>query len=579
MRDARELRKVRIERARWVGLALAVIAAIATASALRWRARRPAEGEAIFRTQCALCHSIDARGERGPGLGGVVGRTAGTAPGFAYSRALRDSHLVWTPGALDRFLSGPAALVPGTTMPVAVASAHDRRALVAYLATLPAGAAGGGAPPRGEPHSDEGPFASWRSDAPGRHHRITVADLPAPFATPSVRNGPSVVDPPARARPALPAGFSVSAFAANLDNPRLLRVAPAGDVFVAETSPGRIRVLRGRDGAGIAERVEVYAEGLDHPFGMAFFPPGPDPRWLYVANVNSVIRFPYRNGDLRAAGPAQTILPRLTEHEGGHTTRDIVFSHDGRTMFVSIGSGSNVDEGTPPRSASENEAWDRTHGTGASWGSETNRADVLAFDPEGRDGRVFAAGLRNCVGMTTRGEEDLWCSTNERDGVGDNLVPDYVTRVPAQAFFGWPWYYLGAHEDPRHAGERPDLAGRITLPDVLLQPHSAAMQMVFYEGSMFPPEYRGDAFVAFHGSWNRAARTGPKVVRVTMRNVDDGGAPPGDYEDFMTGFVVDDDRVWARPVGVAVAHDGALLVSEDANGAIWRVAYDAGRRQ
>jgi len=547
---------------------------VAAALSLYRPSHRPAEGEVIFRARCAVCHATDTRTMQGPGLGGVIGRAAATAPGFTYSRALRDSHLTWSPAVLEQFLAAPTVLVPGTTMPIAVEDHRDRRALIAYLSTLSAGESHA-VSPNASPHSDEGPFTSWRGDAPGRRHRIDIADLPAPFASPSVRNGPSIVDPPAGARPAVPAGFKVAAFMTGLENPRLLRVSPSGDVFVAETSPGRLRVLRAEDGAASPERVEVYADGLDHPFGIAFFPPGSDPQWLYVANVNSVIRFPYHNGDLRAAGPAQTILTRLTESTAGHTTRDIAFSPDGRTMFLSIGSGSNVAEGTPRRTPDENAAWDRAHGTGASWGAETNRADVLAFDPEGRDGRTFATGLRNCVGMATRGAGELWCSTNERDGLGDNLVPDYVTRVAAQAFFGWPWYYLGDHEDPRHAGERPDLAGHVTVPDVLLQPHLAPLQMVFYDGATFPPEYRGNAFVACHGSWNRAARTGPKVVRVGMQSADDGGGARGDYEDFMTGFVVDDDHVWGRPVGVAVARDGALLVSDDGHGAIWRVAWAA----
>jgi glucose/arabinose dehydrogenase len=365
-------------------------------------------------------------------------------------------------------------------------------------------------------------------------------------------------------------------FASGLENPRIVRVAPNGDAFVAETAAGRIRVLRSRDGAPAPDAVEAFAEGLDHPFGIAFFPAGDDPRWLYVANVNSIVRFPYRSGDLHARSPAQAVVARLTEKQGGHTTRDVAFSRDGRTMFVSIGSASNVDDGTPPRTAAENAAWDKAHGLGAEWGTETNRADVLAFDPEGRDGRVFATGVRNCVGMAVADHGDLYCSTNERDGLGDDLVPDFVSRIPADSFFGWPWYYLGDHEDPRHAGERPELRGHVAVPDLLLQSHSAPLAMTFYDGVAFPPVYRGDAFVACHGSWNRAARTGPKVVRVFMRGDDGHRAPTGDYEDFMTGFVADDEHVWGRPAGIAVAHDGALLVSEDANGTIWRVTFNGG---
>jgi glucose/arabinose dehydrogenase len=572
-RDARAVR--------WIGAAIAAAAVLVGAIVLirgARRSRRDAEGQAAFRVRCAVCHSIDLRVGQGPGLGGVVGRIAGSAPGFRYTTALRESHLVWTTATLDRFLSGPAAMVPGTTMPITVEDDRERDAIVAYLATLAAVQGSPDAAATTTAPSTQGAAGSWRDDAPGRRHRIALADLPAPFASPSAHNGPSTVDRPAGAVPAVPAGFTAAVFASGLENPRNIRVAPNGDVFVAEMAPGRLRVLRLKDGAAAPDRVEVFAEGLDHPFGIAFFPSGDDPQWLYVANVNSIVRFPYRSGDLHAQSPAQAVVPRLTEKQSGHTTRDIAFSRDGRTMFVSIGSATNVDEGAPRRAPAENAAWDEAHGVGAEWGTEMNRADVLAFDPEGSDGHVFATGIRNCVSMAVDASGDLYCSTNERDGLGDDLVPDFVSRVPARSFFGWPWYYLGQHEDPRHAGERPDLVDHVTLPDLLLQSHSAPLEMTFYDGGAFPPEYRGDAFIACHGSWNRAARTGPKVVRVFMRGDDGGRAPTGDYEDFMTGFVVDDEHVWGRPVGVAVVHDGSLLVSEDANGTIWRVAFTGSTR-
>ena len=195
---------------------------------------------------------------------------------------------------------------------------------------------------------------------------------------------------------------------------------------------------------------------------------------------------------------------------------------------------------------------------------------MLAFDPDGKRPGVFATGIRNCVGLATHPVTgDLYCSTNERDGLGDNLVPDYVTRVREGAFYGWPWFYIGNNEDPKHRGERTDLKGKITVPDVLLQAHSASLGLTFYNGNQFPPEYSGDGFAAEHGSWNRSKRTGYKVVRIRMKD----GVPTGEYQDFVTGFVVDDSSVWGRPVGVAVAHDGALLVSEDANGTIWRISH------
>jgi glucose/arabinose dehydrogenase len=332
-------------------------------------------------------------------------------------------------------------------------------------------------------------------------------------------------------------------------------------------------VLRGADGADAPTENQIFANGLNQPFGIAFYP-AESPQWVYVANNNSVVRFPYQAGDLTARGPAQTILPRLCQGTGGHTTRDVAFSRDGKRMFVSVGSGSNVAEGMSRKDSGAIRAWEAEHGQGAAWDSETGRADVLVTDPEGREPmRAFATGIRNGVGLAVNPDTgELWVSTNERDGLGDNLVPDYITRVKEGGYYGWPWYYMGNLEDPRHSGERPDLAGKAIVPDVLLQAHSASLEMVFYEATngvaAFPAEYRGDIFAAFHGSWNRNERTGYKVVRVRVTH----GVPTGVYEDFLTGFVVNNRDVWGRPVGVAVAHDGALLVTEDGNGTLWRVA-------
>jgi len=239
-------------------------------------------------------------------------------------------------------------------------------------------------------------------------------------------------------------------------------------------------------------------------------------------------------------------------------------------MFVSVGSAGNNGEGMRKRSAAEIARWEAEHGLGAAWDDDTDRADVLVFDPDGRNGKVFASGLRNCVGLAVHPQTgDLWCSLNERDALGDDLVPDFVTRVREGGFYGWPWYYIGAHPDPEHPGQRPDLADKVTVPDVLVQAHSASMHIAFYDGRQFPAEYRNDAFVAEHGSWNRAKRTGYKLIRVHLEN----GVPTGEYEDFLTGFVVNDSSVWGRPVGVTVAHDGALLVSEDGSGTIWRITW------
>ena len=419
-------------------------------------------------------------------------------------------------------------------------------------------------------------YGDWRADVPDVLRKITAADLPGPFATPAVRETAVVVKPPANARLSVPPGFSASLFAGRLQWPREIKVAPNGDIFVAESRADRIRVLRAADGAAKAERSEVFASGLDSPFGIAFYPPGPSPQFVYVANTNSIVRFPYKNGDLTASGPSETIVPGLTESGGGHWTRDIVFSPDGKRMFVSVGSGSNDAESMPKRDAAQIKEWEAKNGLGAAWGGEAGRADVLVFDPQGQGRKIVATGIRNCVTLAIEPKTgDPWCATNERDGLGDNLPPDYLTRVREGAFYGWPWYYIGDHQDPRHEGERPDLAGKITVPDVLIQPHSAPLQMTFYDGGMYPAEYAGSAFAALHGSWNRHNRTGYKIVRAILKD----GAPTGEYEDFVTGFVTPDGGVWGRPVGVAVAKDGALLFSEDGNGTIWRVGYSGPRAE
>lgn len=421
-------------------------------------------------------------------------------------------------------------------------------------------------------------WGDWTSDKPGVVRKITPDALPAPTLTRPGVEPPRLVPRPADAHLSVPPGFTVAEFA-KLDGPRQIRTAPNGDVFVAQTDAHRLTILRVTQGADKPANVATFAEGLDRPFGVAFWPPGPSPQWVYVANANSVVRFPYRNGDLKARGAAQTIVPRLAADTRDHSTRDIAFSPDGKFMFVSVGSGSNVAEDMPRKTPTDIKAWQAEHGLGAAWGRETDRADVLVMDPMGGKRSVFASGLRNCVTLVLQpGSDTLWCAVNERDLMGDNLPPDYITRVRPHAFYGWPWYYLGDHEDPRHKGERPDLAGKIATPDVLIQSHSAALGLVFYEArrgpSAFPPEYVGSAFSGLHGSWNRSRRTGYKVVRILMKD----GKPTGEYEDFLTGFVASATGVWGRPVGVAVAPDGALLVSDDAGGIIWRVAYVKGAK-
>src|ERR1700738_3489437 len=416
------------------------------------------------------------------------------------------------------------------------------------------------------PLSGTAAFGDWRTDRPGLSRLIRPEDLPRPGATPSSANVSRVVKRPSDALPQVPAGFKIELFAEGLSGPRQMRVAPNGDVFVAETRAGRIRILRAADGSAKPAGNEIYARGLNRPFGIAFFPTGEDPKWVYVANTDSVVRFPYNKGDSKAAEKPQVVVAELP-HGFGHSTRDIVFTNDNKRMLVSVGSASNDAEGMGSAPGGL-QAWIDGQPLGASWGSERHRADVLVFDPEGKNPGIFATGIRNCVGLAVHPHTgDAYCSTNERDGLGDNLVPDYVTRVREGAFYGWPWFYIGNHEDPHHAGERPDLQGKVTEPDVLIQAHSASLGLAFYTGSAFPAEYSGDGFAAEHGSWNRSKRTGYKVIRIRLKD----GIPTGEYQDFVTGFVVNDSEVWGRPVGVAVAHDGALLVSEDGNGTIWRI--------
>ena len=414
-------------------------------------------------------------------------------------------------------------------------------------------------------------FGDYTQDAPGVVHHITVADLPKPFA--KVTSGfAKVVPPPEGALPKVPAGFTIALYDTGLKTPRAMRTAPNGDIFIAEMDAGRIHVLRAPDGAAKPSASEVFAEGLDKPFGMAFYPVGPNPKWLYVAELNRVVRFPYSNGQLKAGAAPQVVIAKLADTTEGHNTRDLNFSLDGKSMFISVGSAGNLADGMSKKTPAEAAAWNKAHGLGAAWEKDLNRADVLVADPEGKGMHVYAAGIRNCSGQTIQPQTgEVWCSTNERDLIGDDLVPDYATHVQPGAFYGWPWYYMGSHEDPRKAGERPDLNGKVTVPDILIQPHSAAVQIRFYDGkgaNAFPAQYRGGAFIALHGSWNRAARTGYKLVFAPMTK---DGKATGEYVDFMTGLVLNESDVWARPYGIAVTHDGALLVTDDANGQVWRI--------
>jgi glucose/arabinose dehydrogenase len=442
-------------------------------------------------------------------------------------------------------------------------------------------------------------FADWNQQQPGVRRKITAADLPAPNTAEAVNNTAHLVVKPQDAWPIAPAGFKVTLYAGGdarpmqrsenrqhmeasggtFTMPRLIRTAPNGDLFLADSGAGVIFILRGVGTDGKAAQIEKFATGLDHPFGIAFYPAA-DPKYIYVGNATTIQRLPYHSGDLHATGPAETIVPDIPGYAqltgGGHWTRDVTFTNDGQHMLISVGSGSNIDDpDTHPK--------------------EFHRADVLEYTPEGKFVKVYAYGIRNCVGEAinpTTGE--LWCSVNERDNLGNNLVPDYVTSVKEGGFYGWPWYYIGNHQDPRlpqpcanGTGANPqapaltadqakdckrvDMSSKVITPDVLVQPHMASLQMVFYPDhkSQFPAEYSGDAFAAEHGSWNRAKRLGYEVVRIPMHN----GHAEGSYEDFLTGFVTKDGEVWGRPVGVTVGKEGDLFVTDDGTRSVWRVTY------
>lgn len=371
-----------------------------------------------------------------------------------------------------------------------------------------------------------------------QHHEIRADQLPAPFASASAVNPSRVGAPPAGAKLIVPPGFEIALFASGLDDPRHMIEAPNGDVLVSEPGAGKITIFRGNNRY-------TFISHLNDPYGLAIHD-----KWLYIGNEDAVVRVPYAAGETKAAGAPQhiTSLP-----PGGHSTRGIVFNRDGSKMYVSVGSESNVSAGEPPE-----------------------RAAILEMNPDGSGKRVFASGLRNPVGLAWNPASGaLWTAVNERDGLGNELVPDYITEVRAGAFYGWPYSYIGKHEDPRRKGERPDLVARATVPSLLIQSHSAPLGIAFYEGKMFPDAFRGSAFVALHGSWNRSPRTGYKIIRVPFRN----GQPAGGYDDFVIGWMTDPSSrsVWGRPVDLLVLHDGSLLISDDGGEKIWRVTYRAAR--
>jgi glucose/arabinose dehydrogenase/cytochrome c2 len=547
-------------------------------------------GKAVFRAQCALCHSAepgDNGGAQGPNLDGVFGRHSASTS-FGYTAALKASGLTWDGATLDRFLTSPTTVVPGSAMVIPVPDNSQRANLIAYFQAVKAGTfkqatpAFAGGPPTGPPPGAPGAnkpikgFDDWKNDEPGRVHHIDLAKLPPPFDTPSSAKFPRLVPKPADASVKLPPGFALTTFATGTTGARKMLLAPNGDIFLSETQANKVVVMRPSADGTHADQIITFAQGLVLPHGLAFYPNAQHPKWLYVAETNRLVRYAYQPGDTVASGVPQIVVPQLSPVAGGgHFSRDVAFSLDGKKMYVSVGSQSNVAEDLPKKSPAEIQTWEAAHGLGTAWGNEENRADVLVFDVgSNKPGKVYASGIRNCVSLTVQpGNGALWCTTNERDLLGDDLVPDYSTRVKQGAWYGWPWYYMGNHEDPRHAGERPDLAGKVTSPDVPFQSHSAALNLTFYTAtagaSAFPKEYVGDGFAVLHGSWNRAFRTGHKVVRVRMKD----GVPTGEYDDFLVGFIVDDGNAWGRPVALLVNNDGSLLLTDDGANLVYRIAY------
>ncbi|HET9389881.1 MAG TPA: PQQ-dependent sugar dehydrogenase [Steroidobacteraceae bacterium] len=491
-------------------------------------------GKPLYERHCASCH-----GASGQGSGNIPALTAATLKSVP-------------PGELFWFISkgDPLNGMPSWEQ----LPEKQRWQVISYLKALePRGTAAPAVAAGAEPSVEVAPpprppFTDYRFEKPGQTHKISLKDLPAPFATPSASNGPTIVPRPQGAWPKAPAGFEVTLYTDGLQNPRRLRRAPNGDLFVAEPETGKIDVFRGIDNAGHPQRSTVFASGMDQPFGMNFYPPGTDPRWVYVGTTRAVIRFPYRNGDLEARGPSEHILDLPKE---GHTSRDIQVAPDGQKILISVGSFSNADDADNPL--------------------EKNRANILEVKPDGSDLQVYAYGIRNPSFMAYDPKtKNLWMTVNERDGFGDDLVPDYITHVKQGGFYGWPWWYMGGHQDPRLAGKHPELKDKVVRPDVLLQPHNASVGITFYDGKQFPAEFWGDIFAAEHGSWNRSVRTGYEVIRIPLHH---SGKATGEYEDFLTGFAIDNKRVWGRPAGVAIGLDGSLFVADDASNSIWRVKY------
>jgi len=398
---------------------------------------------------------------------------------------------------------------------------------------------------------------------------LPADSLPAPYATKSVKNYSKVIGWPEGKTPQAPNGFEVIKFAAGLRNPRWIYVSPNGDVLVAEAntesrgtkkladeisgkaesqnlgeSANRITLLRDKDNDGKPEVQQVLLSGLHQPLGMLVLG-----NILYVANTDGIVQFPYQPGQTQIKAEGKKILDLPAGGYNNHWTRNLLANPKGTKIYIAVGSGSNVAE----------------HGME----NEIRRANILEINPDGTGERIFASGLRNPVGLGwAPGTNTLWAAVNERDELGDDLVPDYLTSVQEGAFYGWPYSYFGNHEDPRMKGERPDLVQKAVVPDVDLGPHTASLGLAFYDRTAFPQRYHGGAFVGQHGSWNRSELSGYKVVFVPFVN-----GKPGEPEDFLTGFIANagTNEVYGRPVGVAVLQNGSLLVADDASNTLWLV--------
>lgn len=368
--------------------------------------------------------------------------------------------------------------------------------------------------------------------------------LVAPFSTPSARNRSKVVGWPAGRKPTAPPGFQVDLHADNLKAPRWTYVLPNGDVLAALSLDGRIVLLRDGNRDGRPETRADFLTGQNRPFGMLLLG-----GYFYVGNTDAVVRFRYQTGQMQLSGPGEHILD--LPGGGNHWTRNLIANVDGSKIYVSVGSRSNVDE----------------NGSDA---TDPRRAAILEINADGSGMRVFASGLRNPVGMAWEPvTQMLWTAVNERDGLGDGLVPDYITSVRPGAFYGWPYSYFGKNEDPRKEGQRPDLVAKAVVPDYAVGAHTASLGLAFYTGTQFPAKYRGGAFIGQHGSWNRSQFAGYQVAFLPFKD----GKPSGPLEDFLTGFILSASEVYGRPVGVTIMPDGSLLLADDEGGKLWRVSY------